>query len=69
MFWEEPKIEKSCDVSLVTFFGDVGNDDITEMTSYLIFLKFDFVIISLKNHNLAKSSNFRSPKSNHKRGD
>jgi len=41
-------------------FGNVfrwrNNDDVTEMT-------FDFVIISLKNHNLAKSRNFRSPKS------
>jgi len=42
-------MEKFCDVILVTFFTD--------------FLKFDFVISSLKNHNLAKSLNFRSPKS------
>jgi len=27
--------------------------------SQLIFFKFDFVTISLKNHNLAKSRNFR----------
>jgi len=26
-----------------------------------MFLKFDFVIISLKNHNFAKSRKFRSP--------
>jgi len=32
------------------------------MTSYLFF-KFKFVIISFKNYNLAKSRNFRSPKS------
>jgi len=32
-----------------------GNDDIT------IFLKFNFVIISLKKHNLAKSRSFMSP--------
>jgi len=47
-------------VILVTFFGDV-----MVMTSlkwrYNCILEFDFVIISLKNHNLAKSRNFRSP--------
>jgi len=37
-------------------------DDVTEMTSKLIFLKFGFVLICLKNHNLEKSPNFRSPK-------
>jgi len=36
------------------------------MTSY--FFNFDFVIISLKNHNLAKSRNFRSSTSKIKRG-
>jgi len=32
------------------------NDD-----DVIIFLKFDFYIISLKKHNLTKSRNFRSP--------
>jgi len=45
-------------------FGDVFQwrkyDDGTEMTSQPIFLNFDFIIISLKNHKLAKSCNFRS---------
>jgi len=45
-------MEKSCDFRLVTF-----SDVITD------FFKFDFVIISLKIHNLTKSRNFRSPKS------
>jgi len=48
-------MEKSCDVSLVTLFYDL-----ITMTSSLIFLKFDFVIISLQN----QSRNFRSPPSN-----
>jgi len=56
--WEGSKMEKSCNASLVTFFGDVTEKIITD------FFKFDFVIISLKNHNLAKSRSFRSPKSN-----
>jgi len=30
------------------------------MTSYLIFLKFYYIIFNLKDHNLAKSRNFRS---------
>jgi len=37
-------------------------DDVTEMTSYFIFLKFYSIIINLKDHKLAKSRNFRSPK-------
>jgi len=37
-------------------------DDVTKMTSYLIFLKFYYIVINSKNHELAKSSNFRSPK-------
>jgi len=46
----------------LTVFGDVmnmtsPNDVITD------FLKFDFVIISLKKQNLATSRNFRTPKS------
>jgi len=52
--WREPKIEKFCDAILATFFGDV-----ITMTSELIFSNFNFVIISLKNHNLAKSHYFR----------
>jgi len=35
-----------------------NNDVVT-----IYFLKLDFVIISFKNHNLAKSRNFKSPKS------
>jgi len=31
-------------------------------TSLSAFLKFDFVIITLKNHNWAKSRNYMSPK-------
>jgi len=41
----------------VTLDGDVYDDVITD------FLKFDFVIISLKDHDLAKSSNSWSIKS------
>jgi len=53
-------LEKNCDIILVTFISDLmvmtyWNDVI------IIFLMLDFVIISLKNHNLAKSRNFRSP--------
>jgi len=59
-------MEKSCDVSLVTLFGDV-----IAMTSlkYVItdFLKFDFVIISVKYYILGKSRNIRPPKSKVKR--
>jgi len=51
-------MEKCCDVSLVTAFRLRNDDDV--ITD---FLKFDFVIISLKKHNLTKSHNFRSPKS------
>jgi len=51
------KMEKSCDVVLMTYWRRNYDDVI------LIFLKFDFVMISLKHHNLAKSYNFRSPKS------
>jgi len=47
---------------LMKFFGDIItmkslNDVITD------FLNFDLVIFSLKNYNLVKSGNFRSPKS------
>jgi len=64
--WEGPKMKKK--ILYHPFgnaFGDVKrrhhwNDVITD------FLNFDFVIISLKNHNLAKSRNFRSPKSKDK---
>jgi len=45
------------------YFGDVFSVvmtlTFTEMTSKLIFWKFDFVIIHLKNHNFGKSRNFR----------
>jgi len=55
-------MEKFCDVRLVTFFSDV-----VTMTSLKLrhsrFLNYDCVIISLKNHNLAKSRNSKSPKS------
>jgi len=37
-------MEKFCDVILARFIGDA-----IMMTSYLFFLKFDLVIISLKN--------------------
>jgi len=37
-------------------------DDVTKMTSYLIFLKFYYIIINLKDHKLVKSRNFRSPR-------
>jgi len=37
-------------------------DDVTKMTSCLMILKFYFVIITLKDHKLAKSRKFRSPK-------
>jgi len=55
-------MENFCEFIMVTFFGGViqrphWNHVITH------FLKFDFVIISLKKHNLGKSRNFRSPKS------
>jgi len=49
-------MKKFCDVILVTLFGEHNGDDV--ITD---FLKFDFVTISLKNHNLVKSHNFRSP--------
>jgi len=32
------------------------------MTSYLVFLKFYYVMINLKDYKLAKSRNFRSPR-------
>jgi len=61
----EEKMENFCDVILVTFIGCVimmwwhhWNDIKTD------FLKFNFVIINLKNNHLAKSHNFRSPTSN-----
>jgi len=41
----------------VTFSGD----EMVISNVITIFLKFDFVIISFKNHYLAKSRNFRSP--------
>jgi len=44
-------LKKICDIILVACFVDV----------ITIFLKFDFVIVSLKIHNLAKSRNFMSP--------
>jgi len=45
----------------VTFFGDVMA--ITSLNDVIIdFLKFDFVIISLKKHNLAKLRNISSSK-------
>jgi len=60
-------MKQICDVYLVTFFGDI-----MAMTSLKFvktdFLKFDFVIISLKKQNLATSLNFRSPKSKIKWG-
>jgi len=37
-------------------------DDVTKMTSYLIFLKIYCIIINLEDHKLAKSRNFGSPK-------
>jgi len=43
-------MEKFCDITLMMSFGDVrcnGKDVITD------FLKFNFIIISLKKHNLA----------------
>jgi len=46
-------MEKSCDVMKMTLLKCVITD---------FFLKFDFVIISLKNYYLAKSVNFRLPK-------
>jgi len=52
--WGGLKLENLWDVILVTILRH-WNDVITN------FLKFDLVIISLKNHNLAKSRNFRSP--------
>jgi len=58
--WEEPKLEKY----LWRNFGDVLGD-VMMMTllkwHHNYFLKFDFVIISLKIHNFAKSLNSRSP--------
>jgi len=47
-------MENFDDIFLVMQFNDV-----TKMTSYLIFLKFYYVIINLKDHKLAKSRNFR----------
>jgi len=38
------------------------SDDVTKMTLYLIFLKFYYIIINLKDHKLAKSRNFRLPR-------
>jgi len=56
-----PNWNKNCDVILVMLFGDV-----MVMTSLKLchnyFLKFNFVIISLKKQNLAKLRKFRSPK-------
>jgi len=59
--WEGPKLENI----LWRYFGDVFGD-VLVMTSpkwchnFCIFLKFDFVVISFKNHCLAKSRNSRS---------
>jgi len=54
-------MEKFCNVFLMTFFGNImamtSRDVITD------FLKFDFVIISLKKQNLATLRNSRSPRS------
>jgi len=55
-------MEKSCDVSLVAFFGDEitmtpRNDVITD------FFKVRFRHNQFEKLNLAKSRNFRSPKS------
>jgi len=35
--WEGPKIEKFCDAILVTSFDWRNGDDVTKMTSWLIF--------------------------------
>jgi len=52
--------KKFCDVILVLFFGDVMVMTSLKWRHHYI-LKFNFVIISFKNHHLAKSRNFRSP--------
>jgi len=53
-------MEKFCDVILMTFFGGVMMIKILKWRHYW-FLKFNFFIISLKIHNLAKSRNFKLP--------
>jgi len=50
------KMEKFCDVILMTYFRWRSL-----MMSYLIFLKLYYIIINLKDHKLAKSSNFGTP--------
>jgi len=50
----------------MTLFCRRNYDDVTEMNHNWI-LKFDFVIISLRNHNLDKLRNFRSSSSKIKR--
>jgi len=37
-------------------------DDVIKTMSYLMFLKFHCIIFNLKDHKLAKSRNFRSPR-------
>jgi len=53
----ESKLEKFCDFSSVTFFGFVIMLTSLKWCHNKVF-KFDFIIISLKNYNLAKLRNF-----------
>jgi len=56
----EANWKKFCDVILVTFFGDVVVMTSLKRRHNYIFEVW-FVIISFKNHYLAKSWNFKSP--------
>jgi len=56
--WEGPKLENFCNVNLVTFLGYVMVMTPLEWRHNYT-LKFDCVVISFKNHNLAKSRNFK----------
>jgi len=61
-------MEKSSDVSLVTFLGDEITMTSLKWRHNWFVYKFDIVIVSLTNHNLAKSCNFRTSKSKIKSG-
>jgi len=53
-------MEKFCDAISVTYFGNVIMMMLPKLRNNFVFLKFNFVIISLKNHKFSKSHNFKS---------
>jgi len=50
------KMHTFCDVILMTIFGI--SDDVIKMPSYMIFLKFNYVLTNLQDHKPAKSCIF-----------